>query len=656
MHTPINRKNATPDIIALSTCFIVFLGWLNLLIDKFAYFGYYDWDLALYANAMWNLAHGSFHSSLFGTNFLTNHAEYLSFVLAPFYLMFSSAFTLILFKLFSFIVGSFALYLIAKETLGGPVAILLMLMYQFHPANLFMLLYEFHFENLAIAFIFLMFYFFLHERIVPFLVTAFFATLIKENIPLVVLMFGIYAFFTKRSRKTAWVMGPFILGGGVFVLAMFVVTPHLRMLEGISTANQYIGLYWSHPDKTLPLSKVLCQNLLSVWGNFNAPLNISFMKQLFGAFGILPFLSPHVLFLGLPIFLQNFLSCVPAMHTFYYHYAATMIPFIFLATVITLGELKKRFRVVSYRLILFSLIFIYPFHFFVHLPALKSRMAGWQDRLDSARWQMVDTVPKDASVIATFDFLDKLANRTSLYSLHTLWINASPFRHRKSFDLPSDTRFALIDWECPWLWGDILDHDAERSRDMLRRLSDFYFQGNWRVRNAVEEIVLLEKNEKDLLPLLVDVFRNPTSELVSKPLSAINSQFLLLDFAIDEQSRLSNVTVPLTFLWRAEQNITDLYGMVIALVREGETVFRWYHHPGYGVYATPLWQEGEYIKEHYWIRLPSLSPGEYNFSISLFNLTKQRREELAYQNQSGRAVSVMTFTVEPVRRLSEEEN
>src|SRR3989338_6818327 len=182
MDVPTNRKIVLLDRIAFSICCVVFLGWLQLLIDKFVNFGYYDWDLAIYANAMWSLAHGSFHSSLFGTNFLTNLAEYFSFLLVPIYLIFPSAFTLVVLKLLSFIAGSFVLYLIAKRILGSPMAILLMLMYQFHPANLFMLIYEFHFENFATVFIFLMFYFFSKERIVPFLASAFFATLVKENI------------------------------------------------------------------------------------------------------------------------------------------------------------------------------------------------------------------------------------------------------------------------------------------------------------------------------------------------------------------------------------------------------------------------------------------------------------------------------------------
>lgn len=666
--TPNNRypdgKDAFHDRIALVLCVVIFFVWSYILINKFIDFGYYDWDLALYANAMWNLSHGSVHASLFGTNFLTNHAEYISFFLIPIYLIFPSAFTLIILNLFSFIAGSFVFYLIAKRVLGGPMAILLMLMYQFHPANLFMIIYEFHFESLAIIFIFLMFYFFSRERLIPFLVSAFFAMLCKENIPPIVFMFGIYAIFTKRPRKAAlgpatigvgeprhwraaWVMGPLILGGGVFILEMFVITPHLRMLEGIPGANQYLGLYWDHHDKTAPLTNVLGQNLGTAWRCFNSPLNRDFIGQLFGAFNILPFLSPHILFLGLPVFLQNFFSSVDAMHSIRFHYAATMMPFIFLAVMTTLGELKElknRFRSIFYRLILI-LLATYSFQGGVYLPQIKGRMVEWPDRLDPIRWQMVNTISKEASVVATFEFLDKLSSRRDIYPFYNVWQNSNVFTGRSPYRLPENLSTALIDWECRWLWGTVQESNADRTKEILRRLSDFYFKEGWQVKNAVEKIVLLEKNEESRLPPLVEVSRNPPPEPLSNPPLVVDNQFLLLNFAVDQQNSLSSATVPLTFLWKVERDINDLYGMVIELKKERKTIFRWYRHLGYAVYATPLWKKGEYIKEHYWLLPPPLSPGEYAFFISLVNMSKQRAVPLTYQNQSGEAVSVMTFRI-----------
>ena len=67
------------DMLAGAICILTFFFWLGLLAWKYYSFGYYDWDLAMYAQVMGNLKHGSLYSSLMGMNFLGNHAEYISF-------------------------------------------------------------------------------------------------------------------------------------------------------------------------------------------------------------------------------------------------------------------------------------------------------------------------------------------------------------------------------------------------------------------------------------------------------------------------------------------------------------------------------------------------------------------------------------------------
>src|SRR3989338_8628133 len=147
------------DIIALILCFFMFFLWSIILSFKYYNFGYYDWDLALYAQAMWNLSHGTPTSSLFGTNFWANHANYIAVALVPFYKIFPHPLTLITLKISSFALGGFLFYRIAKVPVGGLIANILLVIYFIFPANIFMLLHEFDFESLSIAIIFMAFYF-----------------------------------------------------------------------------------------------------------------------------------------------------------------------------------------------------------------------------------------------------------------------------------------------------------------------------------------------------------------------------------------------------------------------------------------------------------------------------------------------------------------
>ena len=103
------------NIFAFIICLSAFLFWFELLSVKFLYFGYYDWDLAIFSHIMWNLSHGSMYSSLLGVNFLGNHVNIFAFLIAPIYAVFSSPLTLICLKLLSYTGGALIFYHIAKK-------------------------------------------------------------------------------------------------------------------------------------------------------------------------------------------------------------------------------------------------------------------------------------------------------------------------------------------------------------------------------------------------------------------------------------------------------------------------------------------------------------------------------------------------------------
>jgi uncharacterized membrane protein len=131
------------DSMARFICCCGFIVWSVLYAFKYSFFGFYDWDFALYDQIVWNLSHGRIDSSLIGGNFLIDHAHYIAFLIAPIYKLFPHPLTLLNLELISFFVGAFVFYKIAKKLIDGPTALLLMVLYIIHPANIFMLFYEF---------------------------------------------------------------------------------------------------------------------------------------------------------------------------------------------------------------------------------------------------------------------------------------------------------------------------------------------------------------------------------------------------------------------------------------------------------------------------------------------------------------------------------
>ena len=160
------------DIVALALCLFAFSFWVVLLSYKFTHFGYYDWDLAFFSQGMWNLSHGSGHVSLFDTNFFSNHANLIAYLILPIYRIFPHPLTLVFLKVISYVTAAFVLYVLAKEKLGPVAAILMLWLYLTYPPNVFGLLYEFDFESLAPGLLMLIFYFYVKDHWQGFLICA----------------------------------------------------------------------------------------------------------------------------------------------------------------------------------------------------------------------------------------------------------------------------------------------------------------------------------------------------------------------------------------------------------------------------------------------------------------------------------------------------
>ena len=121
-------------------------------------------------------------------------------------------------------------------------------------------------------------------------------------------------------------------------------------------------------------------------------------------------------------------------HTIYYHYTATVVPFIFLATAHSFYFFKKN-PAVSYGSRFFLSLTICLFSIIQHRQLLV-RMSLWADELDPFRWQMAKTIPAPAAAVATFDFLAELSQRPRLYSLHNVWRNNNPFTGENLTNFP----------------------------------------------------------------------------------------------------------------------------------------------------------------------------------------------------------------------------
>ena len=478
------------DRVGLLICILGFFFWVALLSYKYAYFGYYDWDLAIYDQIAWSLCQGSVSTSLIGWNFLADHAHYIAFLVAPVYYLFPHPLTLIYLELFSFFAGAFVFYKIAKIFLDEWVALTLMVLYIIHPANIFMLFYEFHFESLSIGLIFLLFYFFLKEKFKPFLWTAVLLILIKENMPLIVSMFGIYGLLFKKNKKIEWGLVSLFLGLFFFIATLFIVMPLIRR-DLPASNNIYWSLYGQLGDSPLAILQTIFLNPAQVFSIIWTKQNWLYICQLFSSFIFLAPFSPHILMLGGPLILQNLLSGAWQQHTIYFHYAATIVPFVVIAYAHSLAFIKNkigRFALVGMLTLTIVLSLLNCYRFW---NAWQAKVQSWSHPLACIKEDMVQRIPKDAGVVASFDVLSHLSHRKHLYAFYNVWKDINYFTGQSPFILPHQVQYALINFHDPWLQGD-LRFNNEFTRERLKK---FFTSGHWVEVKKYGSIVLYTRKD-----------------------------------------------------------------------------------------------------------------------------------------------------------------
>jgi len=306
-----------------------------------------------------------------------------------------------------------------------------------------------------------------------------------------------------------------------------------------------------------------------------------------------------------------------------YHYAATIVPFIFLATANTLRFIRKKVRKYVYSVILFIITLTSILNVTHHVPEWKTRMARWRDPHDPARHFMVKNIPPKAGVVATFGFLDTLSQRKYLNAFYNVWLDVNYFTNERPFKFSPNISYALIDFKDPW----ILQHVFSGPPYITGNIYNFFERDPWYVSHAVEEIVLFQKNHPSHLKL-VETGLQPFPEQGKKIGALVENNITLKSVHIDRDTLATNKLLHFIFNWKCEQTVNQHYGMQILLTsKEGVHVQR-YRNIGYTIFPTKVWSEGNHIKEHYWLQLPKLAKGEYTIQLVFINNTQERQAEV----------------------------
>jgi len=500
-------------------------------------------------------------------------------------------------------------------------------------------LYEFHVTVFATLFLSLMFYCFIKEDFRGFVLFMILSLLCQENMPLIIIPVGAYAFFAKRPKR--WALVPVLSGLIWFWATVYKVMPYFNR-----DTIQFFRIYGHLGDSIPEIARSVLSNPIGAASGIMTRMDIFYLLSLSVPVCFLCLLDLRILII-LPVLMQHLFSARLWEHTIFYHYTAEMLPVIFISTIygikrfFTVDFVKNNIRQGMFIGLFLTVAVTSSICFGGGLDLLANRKDITRDILDCQKERFIGMVPEDAGVVATFEFLPKLSRRKHLYSFHHIVDGAYTLSDRP-YSLPENTEYALLDF------NDSLTFD--RFHPYFGCFIDFYDRGvsdanmrnflkesDWGIIESAGSIVLLKKGHSSRHKLFQTLSRLPR---ISNHVGATAAgEVELIGYDVDRMDKQGAEQVKLTFFWKALNNDRGDYGCFLYIIGKDGCIISEIIKPiCYRVYPSYAWREGEIVKEDYNLILPQEVKGGYIIRMGLFEYKDKDKRVLRFDSLSSDAV------------------
>ncbi|HSA83543.1 MAG TPA: DUF2079 domain-containing protein [Patescibacteria group bacterium] len=388
-----------------------------LRFDNF-YTGKYD--LGNMSQTVWNTTQGRIFTLTNPDNAenasrLAIHADFILILLAPFYALWSDPKTLLFLQTIILAFGAIFVYLIGTHVLKNKhLALVFAFAFLINPSVERTNLYDFHAVTLATTFLLGAFYFFLNKRYKIFLFFAILAGLCKEEIWLIVALFGVFLVLQQKR---------YVFGSLLFVLCFslfyFLIAYAIPNTLG---ANHFALSYFSaFGDSPLEIAQNILFHPQQIIATVFTGDRLMYLHYLSQPLGYLSVLAPHLLLFALPSLAINLLSSNPNLHQIHYQYTAAITPFVFIAAIYGVGFLLQRIKPIgALRYATNSIIFYLltmsfsAAYFYGPLPGSKAANTDMLTRQEANKKEIAEalqTIPETAKVAASNNIASHLSNR-----------------------------------------------------------------------------------------------------------------------------------------------------------------------------------------------------------------------------------------------------
>jgi len=344
-----------PELMPRTRLFWVAMGMVTLLVLAFSLFfglfvtGQHDTflthgeDLGIMDQVTWSIWHGNFfHQTIcnpvsdrncYGTLNLTGisrfsiHFEPILFLLSLFYLVAPNPKTLQIIQTVVVASGAFPAFWLARLRFRNELAsVAIAALYLLYPALQWAAIFDFHAVTLTASLLLFTLYFMYTRRTVPLFVFAVLAMSCKEEIPILIAVYGLWSIIFQRRMRSGFaliILAATWTGVGLYVVHIFSPIGHSLLASRYDSIGhgpvQIVKNMLLHPKQMLK-DHVLEHD------------HFFYLRTLFAPTAYLALLSPWVWVLALPTLWLNLFSDYPNQYSGLYQYDAEMVPVLIFST------------------------------------------------------------------------------------------------------------------------------------------------------------------------------------------------------------------------------------------------------------------------------------------------------------------------------------
>jgi len=457
---------------AWSVVFIT-LGWI-----RHARFGTFSFDLGIYDQGLWQLAHFRTFDTVKGINVFGHHMNAILVLLAPFYRLGAGPEFLLVVQVLAQASGASAVFLLARDRLVDRwLAVALAGVLLLNPTYQFLTWEFFHPDALAIGPLLFAYWAARAGRWRWFVVAAVLAVACKEDVAPAVAAIGMLVFF----RGHRWI-GSAIAGvaAGWFLLATRVLMP--AALGGLHPFyDSYFGEFGNgfanvvgnvvaHPGRAADAA--------------TRDDRLSYYRMMFAPFAFLPLAAVPTMLVAAPMLAVNALTSFPYARDYRYHYSAMVFAGLMVATVEGIAYLGRRPGTRRFLVGLVAATALATTVAWGPSPLGVKYHSGiwplWNDPRTGARKAAVAMLPDAQAVSSSYYFVPHVDHREKSYDFPEPWKAVNWGIAGERLHDPGGVRWILVDRQA------FSDYD----RRLVERL---LATGEFTVRYDKDDIVLAER-------------------------------------------------------------------------------------------------------------------------------------------------------------------